>query len=206
MPTSATTTKQRLLDDLGVDVRHLEMRDPPEKPLGGGLVAELLGRAIRLAPNALGPDARRRPRRAGRRDDVRRAEILRLADARPVRLFGLWPTSAAAWTHYALLYGFADVWQRPALVRGWEKMFFDMIDRPEWAHFLCRKFADFYCEDYTRAAEATGGRIDLYLLISDLGGQTGPLISLATFREFVAPYLKQMIDCIHGLGGEGALP
>jgi uroporphyrinogen decarboxylase len=103
---------------------------------------------------------------------------------------------------HALLYGFADVWQRPALVRGWEGMFLDMAERPEWARFLSRKFTDFYKVDYTRAAEATRGRIDLYLLISDLGSQTGPLISPAMFRAFVAPYLKEMIDCIHGLGGK----
>jgi uroporphyrinogen decarboxylase len=101
-----------------------------------------------------------------------------------------------------LLYGFADVWQRPALVRGWEGMFLDMLERPDWVHFLARKFTDFYREDYTRAAEVTGGRIDLYLLISDLGSQTGPLISLPMFQQFVAPYAKEMIDCIHALGGK----
>ena len=106
---------------------------------------------------------------------------------------------------YALIYGFADVWERPALVRCWENMFLDMVERPEWAHFLCRKFTDFYKEDYTRAAEASGGRIDFYLLISDLSGQQGPLVSKPMFREFIAPYLKDLIDCIHGLGA-GALP
>jgi uroporphyrinogen decarboxylase len=105
------------------------------------------------------------------------------------------------WEPYALMYGFADIWQRPGLVRGWEGMFLDMAERPAWVHFLCRKFTDYYLTDYTRAAEATRGRIDLFLLISDLGCQTGPLISLAMFREFVAPYLREMIDCIHGLGG-----
>ncbi len=61
-------------------------------------------------------------------------------------------------------------------------------------------FTDFYMEDYTRAAEITGGRIDLYLLISDLGNQRGPLMSLAMFREFVAPYLRRMVNLIHSLG------
>ena len=79
-------------------------------------------------------------------------------------------------------------------------MFLDMVDRPDWAHFLCRTFTDFYVEDYTRAAEASGGRIDLFLLISDLGSQRGPLMSLAMFREFVAPYLLKMIEHIHRLG------
>ena len=80
-----------------------------------------------------------------------------------------------------------------------------MAQRPEWVHFLCRKFTDFYLEDYTRAAEITGGRIDLYLVISDLGSQQGPLISMAMFREFVAPYFNEMIECIHGLGGRAML-
>ncbi len=29
-----------------------------------------------------------------------------------------------------------------------------------------------------------------------------PLVSLAMFRAFVAPYLKEMVDCIHGLGAK----
>jgi uroporphyrinogen decarboxylase len=103
---------------------------------------------------------------------------------------------------FALVYGFADVWQRPALVRGWEGMFIDMAERPDWAHYLCRQFTDFYLEDYTRAAEVTQGRIDIYLLISDLGSQKGPLISRSMFRDFVAPYLREMIVCIHKLGGK----
>jgi uroporphyrinogen decarboxylase len=102
---------------------------------------------------------------------------------------------------HALLYGFADIWQRAALVRGWEDMFFDMAERPEWVHFLSRKFTDFYLADYQRAAEITGGRIDLYLVFSVLGSQRGPLISTAMFCEFIAPYLKEMTDCIHRLGG-----
>jgi uroporphyrinogen decarboxylase len=111
------------------------------------------------------------------------------------------PDQVRRYPEHALLYGFADVWERPALVRGWEEFFLDLVERPEWVHFLCRKFTDFYLEDYTRAAEATRGRIDLYVLISDLAGQQGPLISTAMFTEFVAPYLKEMIDRIHHLGG-----
>ena len=85
-------------------------------------------------------------------------------------------------------------------MRGWEGFFLDMAERPDWVHFLCRKFTNFYLEDYTRAAEITHGRIDLYLLISDLGSQRGPLISMKMFHQFVAPYLKEMIDRIHQLG------
>ncbi len=193
--------KDRVLDQLGVDVRHLDVPSPPERALGGGVYQNYWGERYVYKQTQWGP----------MREDVRGA----LADAQSLADLERfdWPTpdvfdysglaeQCRRLGPHALFYGFADVWQRPALVRGWEGMFVDMAERPDWAHFLCRKFTAFYKEDYTRAAEATRGRIDLYLLISDLGSQSGPLISLGMFRRFVAPYLKEMIDCIHALGGK----
>lgn len=193
--------KQRLLDELEVDVRHLDVPELPEREVGGGVYQNFWGERYIYQETPWGP----------MREDVRGA----LADATS---FGAlesfpWPdpdqldyTGLAAqcdsWNEHALLYGFADVWQRPALVRGWEGMFLDMLEHPDWVHFLCRTFTDFYKADYIRAAEVTRGRIDLYLLISDLGSQLGPLISLDMFREFVAPYIREMADCIHSLGGK----
>jgi uroporphyrinogen decarboxylase len=191
----------KLLDDLGIDVRHLELDGPPEQHVGRGVYQNFWGERYVYRPTPWGP----------MREDTRGA----LADARTMADLQAFPwlspdgldharlaTQCERLEDYAILYGFADVWQRPGLVRGWEGMFLDMAARPAWAHFLSRKFTDFYKEDYTRAAEATGGRIDLYLLISDLGSQHGPLISLPMFREFIAPYLQEMIDCIHALGAK----
>jgi len=191
--------KDRLLDTLGVDVRHLEALAPPDREVGNGIFQNFWGERFIQQPTAWGP----------MRHDVKGA----LAGARSlsdleafdwpnpdcIDRSGL-PAQCRRYERHALLYGFADVWQRPALVRGWEEFFIDLVERPEWVHFLCRKFTDFYLEDYTRAAEFTRGRIDLFLLISDLGCQRGPLISAGMFREFVAPYLKEMIDHIHRLG------
>jgi len=72
----------------------------------------------------------------------------------------------------------AAVWVRGCLAAaragaGVGGFFLDLVERPDWVHFLCRKFTDFYVEDYTRAAEITTGRIDLYLVISDLGASGG---------------------------------
>jgi uroporphyrinogen decarboxylase len=186
---------------LGIDVRHLEMRDPPERPLGGGFFQNFWGERYNYRQTPWGP----------MREDTRGA----LAEAKTLAdLEGFdWPTpdvfdystlagQCRRLDQYAIFYGFADIWERPSLVRGWEEMFVDMVQRPDWAHFLCRKFTDFYREDYTRAAEATGGRIDLFLVLSDLSGQNGPLVSLPMFREFIAPYIKEMVDCIHGLGAK----
>jgi uroporphyrinogen decarboxylase len=190
----------RLLRDLGVDVRHLEAPAPPEFDIGGGVFQNFWGERFVQKPTPWGP----------MREDEKGA----LANAEhfsELEAFA-WPTpdcidrtrlveQCHRYDDFALLYGSADIWQRPALVRGWEEMFPDMVERPEWCHFMSRKFTDFYLEDYTRAAEITNGRIDLYLLISDLGTQRGLLISTEMFREFVAPYLKEMIDRIHQLNG-----
>ena len=191
--------RDRLLDELGVDVRHLEASSPQERIVSADVFENFWGERYIYQSTPWGP----------MRDDIKgalaEAESLAEVEAFP------WPTpdcldrsqlcdQCRRYEDHALLYGFADVWQRPALVRGWEGFFLDMAERPDWVHFLCRKFTDFYLEDYTRAAEITHGRIDLYLLISDLGSQRGPLISLKMFHQFVAPYLKEMIDRIHHLG------
>ena len=192
--------KDRLLDSLGVDVRHLDVPAPPEREVGDGLFQNFWGERYVYNATPWGP----------MREDAKGA--LAGADSFAELESFPWPSpdcvdrsqltaQCARYGQHALLYGFADIWQRAALVRGWEGMFLDMVERPECVHFLARKFTDFYLEDYRRAADLTGGRIDLYLVISDLGTQRGPLISTAMFSEFIAPYLKEMTDCIHGLGG-----
>jgi uroporphyrinogen decarboxylase len=191
--------RERILRQLGIDLRHFNAETPPDQALPQDVHQNFWGERFIYRETGWGP----------MREDIPGA----LASAQTLdelKAFA-WPTPDAfdysglkdlARRHAdcALVYGFADVWQRPALVRGWEQMFVDMAERPDWAHFLCGKFTEFYLEDYARAAEATQGRIDLFLLISDLGCQRGPLISPAMFREFVAPYLKRMIDQIHRLG------
>ncbi len=192
--------KDALLESLGVDIRHLDAPAPPERAIGGGAFQNFWGERFIYRPTPWGP----------LREDAKGA-LTGAGSFTELEAFD-WPTpdcldrsqlkeQCRRCEQYALLYGFADIWQRGALVRGWEDMFVDMTERPEWVHFLCRTFTDFYLEDYTRAAEISGGRIDLYLVISDLGSQHGPLISAAMFRQFVAPYLKEMVDRIHGLGG-----
>jgi len=109
-------------------------------------------------------------------------------------------STCSKYNEYAIMYGFADIWQRPCLVRGMENALMDLYINPEWVHFLGRKFTDFYIKDYKNAFHQSGERIDIFLVISDLGSQNGPLISLEIFDEFIAPYLKELVDCIHGLG------
>jgi uroporphyrinogen decarboxylase len=194
------TDRDRLLDDLAVDVRHLDAPAPPERSLGDGVCQNFWGERYVYRQTPWGPMREDLPGALAGAEQL--ADLERFPWPSPDCLdrSGL-PAQCRRHADRALLYGFADVWQRPALVRGWESMFLDMIEHPDWVHFLSRKFTDFYLEDYTRAAELTQGRIDLYLVISDLGTQRGPLLSMDMFREFVAPYLREMCARIHSLGG-----
>ena len=129
--------RARLLDDLAIDVRHLELSGPSERPIGGGIFQNLWGERYVYRQTPWGP----------MREDTRGA----LADARTMadlKAFP-WPTPdqfdhaslvarCQQFDDYALLYGFADVWQRPGLVRGWEGMFLDMATRPS-GHISCRE-------------------------------------------------------------------
>ena len=193
--------RRDLLDRLEVDVRHLDAPACPDREMDQGVLQNFWGERFVMYPTPWGP----------LRHDVKGA-LGQAQDFTDLEAFD-WPqpdcidrSSLAKQCQdldqHALVYGFADVWQRPALLRGWEEFFVDLVERPDWVHFLCRKFTDFYLEDYARAAEITEGRIDLYLLISDLGTQKGPLISRRMFQDFVAPYLKEMIDKIHALGAK----
>lgn len=101
---------------------------------------------------------------------------------------------------YAVMYEGADLFTRPCILRNMENVMVDMVERPEMAHYLFGRFTDFYCEDITRALEATRGGFDIYCEWSDYGTQRGPLISVAMFREFIAPYLKRLVDLCHASG------
>ena len=194
-----TDDREAVLERLGIDVRHVDAVAPAEREVRPGVFRNMWGEQYVYQETGWGP----------MREDVKGA----LAEAESLEeLEGFeWPSpedmdtselAAECERHeaYALLYGSADIWQRPALVRGWEEMFLDMVERPDWVHALCRRFCDFYLEDYSRAQALAKGRIDLFLLISDLGSQTAPLISPAMFREFVAPYIAEMTERIHELG------
>ena len=101
---------------------------------------------------------------------------------------------------YAIMYEGADLFTRPCILRNMENVMLDMIERPEMAHYLFDQFTKFYCEDITRALEATNGDFDIYCEWSDYGTQRALLMSVPMFREFIAPYLKRLIAVVHEAG------
>ena len=101
---------------------------------------------------------------------------------------------------YAIAYGNADIFERPALVRGLENMLCDTAVNPEWVEYLTRVFLDFFVEDFIRTMEATGGRIDIYYAMTDLGTQSWLFLGLDTFDRFIAPSIRTLADLVHREG------
>ena len=182
-----------LLDHFQVDVRGLSATDPPLKELPGGIRENFWGERWGKV-NLLGTEewfhvdgalAGAETVEDLERFDWPTPDVL---DYAPLK------TQLAKYEGYAIRYGFGDILERPALVRGKEEFFCDMALRPEMAHFMIDKFAEFYREDLTRALEATDGRIDIMLLLSDLGTQTGLLISKEMLQTFFVPYARRLFS------------
>ena len=79
-------------------------------------------------------------------------------------------------------------------LRGLEQAFADLAANPEIAHGILGHIFDFSFEYHRRLFEAGKGRIDTTWVAEDLGGQTGPLISLPTYRRFSFPNQIRMAD------------
>lgn len=191
--------EDRLLRQLDIDIRHLDAKAPQDREVEPGIYQNFWGERYIKKQTPWGQMPEAVPGALARAATFKDLQNFNWPDVEDFDYSGL-PEMCDRYRDYSLLYGFADIWQRPALVRGWQGMFLDMTEHPEWVHFLARTFTDFYIRDYTKAAEVTNGQIDIYLLISDLGSQSGPLISPAMFREFIAPYIKEMTEHIHSLG------
>ena len=145
----------RVLDDLGVDVRHLTIPGPREQVVRTGVYQNMWGERFVYKGTSWGP----------MREDVpgTLAGAKSLADLKAFN----WPTPDVF--DYAPLAEQCRQWdstrcstirRRLATARLGSRLgrnVLDMAQRPEWVHFLCRKFTDFYKEDYTRAAEASRG-------------------------------------------------
>lgn len=98
---------------------------------------------------------------------------------------------------HAILFEGSDLFTRPCILRGMENMMMDMVMRPEMAHYIMEKFTSFYCEDLTRALEATNSGFQFYCEWSDFGTQESLLMSVPMWREFIKPYLSRLINVAH---------
>jgi len=85
-------------------------------------------------------------------------------------------------------------------LRGLEQSLVDPYDDPEFTQRFLQLECGFIYEYHRRIFETCEGLIDFCQVTDDFGSQSGPLISLQTFRDFYKPHMQKMIDLCHASG------
>lgn len=89
--------------------------------------------------------------------------------------------------------------------RGMEQVMMDIaLEDPVGLAILDRRFA-FYREFARRTLEAAKGKVDIFWIGDDYGTQRGLLMNPNAWRKILKPYLRQMIDLIHGFNAKAML-
>ncbi|MHB8969117.1 MAG: uroporphyrinogen decarboxylase family protein [Pirellulaceae bacterium] len=196
--------RDALLDRLAVDVRALSAVEPPLRELPDGMRENFWGERWQKV-RVLGTDEWFHV--TGALAEAETIEDLERYDWPTPDLFDYSPLKEQVrkYQGFALRYGFGDNFERPSLVRGKEQFYCDLALRPDMAHFLIDKFTEFYCEDLTRALEATDGQIDMVLLLADLGTQQGLMFSKEMLNTFFAPYAAKLFAIARQAGVKSML-
>lgn len=196
--------RDALLDRFAVDVRALSAIEPPLRDLPGGMRENFWGERWQKV-RVLGTDEWFHV--TGALAEAETIEDLERYAWPTPDLFDYSPLKEQLQKYkgYALRYGFGDNFERPSLVRGKEQFYCDLALRPDMAHFIIDKFTEFYCEDLTRALEATNGQIDMVLLLADLGTQQGLMFSKEMLNTFFAPYAAKLFAIARQAGVKSML-
>lgn len=76
---------------------------------------------------------------------------------------------------------------------GMENYFVKMYEAPEVVHEVTKRVVDFYAQANDIFFAGLGDRADVMFFGNDLGTQLDLFIAPALFREFVLPYIKQLV-------------
>jgi len=98
---------------------------------------------------------------------------------------------------YALIMGNGNIFETSWYMRGFERMFVDLVINPELARAIFRRVTHFYKEYFRRALAAAEGKIGIVFSADDIGGQQGLLMSLAMWKEFLQPYHQELNTLLH---------
>jgi uroporphyrinogen decarboxylase len=84
-------------------------------------------------------------------------------------------------------------------IRGYEQMFADLANDPDFTNALLDKLLWLYKEMWTQYLNEVGPYTQMVYFTDDIGAQNAMMISPDTFRSLIKPRLKELIDHIKGL-------
>ena len=131
-----------------------------------------------------------------------------LAEAETIDELERYPWPHADWFDYSemrsaaearrqqqtLMCGYMAPFTYHQYLRGLEASLTDPLVDAEFTHHLLGRLCDFMYTHHRRMFEACEGLLDLTQVTDDYGMQTGPIMSLGTFREFYLPHLRRFTD------------
>jgi len=137
-----------------------------------------------------------------------------LAEAETIEDLERYPWPNADWFDYSkmrdaalaarekqvVMSGYMAIFYLHNLLRGLERSLIDPHDDAEFTHHLVGRISDFFYEHHRRMFEAADGLVDVAQVTDDFGSQTGPLISVETFRKFYRPQMQRCTDLCHEFG------
>jgi uroporphyrinogen decarboxylase len=103
---------------------------------------------------------------------------------------------------HCLMFSNGNIFETSWYMRGFEKIFMDLVLNPEMAHTIFSKVTDFYITHFIKMLSMTKGKVDLVFTADDIGGQNGLLMSLEMWEKFIKPYHKKMNKVIHNFGAK----
>jgi uroporphyrinogen decarboxylase len=101
---------------------------------------------------------------------------------------------------YCLMIHNGNIFETAWAMRGFERMFVDLIDQPELARAIFEKVTCFFIDHFRAVLAASQGKVDLVFTADDIAGQNGLLMSLSMWQEHIKPYHVRMNKAIHECG------
>ncbi len=88
----------------------------------------------------------------------------------------------------------ASIFKLAMYLRGMDRFFMDLALNPGLVETLVAKLLEFHLEHNRRIFEVAAKHMDIFMLGDDFGSENGLLISLAMFRKFFKPALRDLIN------------
>jgi len=105
-----------------------------------------------------------------------------------------------AWDGYPILGGCYEPFYLYCRLRGMEQALADLVGNPAVAEAALECIYYIHESVIRRSLEAARGLIDFIYVAEDLGTQSTLLMSPASFRRFLKPWMRKMTDMAHSLG------
>jgi uroporphyrinogen decarboxylase len=85
-------------------------------------------------------------------------------------------------------------------LRGDERAFMDLIEKPDIAHWCLDRLFELAYESSRRIYETAPGKVTFAYVAEDMGSQDDLMFSPALVREFFIPRMKRVISLVHEAG------